>query len=209
MNRMQFVAALFLFSMMAVTSSCNRAARKAEAPAPQPSTIRVAVNGSGPVVITSSSAEFEVLPSGYIQASLIKGDQKLTLDEVEQDKPVDNNFVVSDGKAVPFILDVGSATIKEATGKMGRGKAVDIPARASSGNKLQAVLTVEVYDDFPNIALTSVAYKNADTSDIKIDQAVVQRHRFSSHVANAPYDMWSYQGSSYDWGKDDVVKMKP
>ncbi|HZP61823.1 MAG TPA: glycoside hydrolase family 36 protein [Terriglobales bacterium] len=209
MNRVQCVAALFLFSMMAVTSSCNRAASKAEAPAPQPSTIRVAVNDGGRAVITSSTAEFEILPSGYVKAALLKDGQKLTLDDVEQGKPVDSNFVMTDGKATPFMLDFGSATIKDATGKMGRGKAVEIPARASSGNKLQAVVTVEVYDDFPNIALTSVAYKNADTSNIKIDQAVVQQHRFNSQVAKAPYDMWSYQGSSYDWGKDDVVKMKP
>jgi alpha-galactosidase len=66
---------------------------------------------------------------------------------------------------------------------------------------------MEVYDDFPNIALVSVAYKNAGTTDFSIDQAVMQEHRFSAKAADAnaqPFDMWSFQGSSYDWGKDDV-----
>ena len=32
--------------------------------------------------------------------------------------------------------------------------------------------------------------------------------RFSSHeVKEHPYDMWSFQGSSYDWGKDDVLRL--
>ena len=35
-------------------------------------------------------------------------------------------------------------------------------------------------------------------------------HRFTASLADAkaqPLDMWSFQGSSYDWGKDDVLKM--
>lgn len=212
MKRGQFVAALCLFSMIVVTNSCNRTTTKAAAPPSQPSAVKVVVNDGGPVVITSSAAEFQVLPSGYIQASLLKDGQKLTLDESEAGKPADSNFVVSGGKAVPFVLDFGSAQVKEAIGKLGRGKAVEIPAResgSSSNNSLQATLTVEVYDDFPNIALTSVAYKNGGAADIKVDQAVAQRHRFNSHVPKAPYDMWSFQGSSYEWGKDDAFRIKP
>src|SRR6185369_13148923 len=36
-------------------------------------------------------------------------------------------------------------------------------------------------------------------------------HRFNAALADAktsPFDMWSFQGSSYDWGKDDVFEMK-
>ena len=38
----------------------------------------------------------------------------------------------------------------------------------------------------------------------------MQQHRFNAKQADAkahPYDMWSFQGSSYDWGKDDVQKL--
>ena len=206
------LASLLLFIMILSDIGCNRAAKQSAEPPSQPSTVKVTVNDGGPVVITSSTAEFQVLPSGYIQASLIKDGQKLTLDEAQQGQPADSNFVITDGKPIPFVLEFGSSTSKEAIGKMGRGRAVDIPARAlaaSGGNNLQATLTVEVYDDFPNIALTSVVYKNAGTSDIKLDQAVAQRHRLDSQDPKAPYDMWSFQGSSYDWGKDDILQLKP
>ena len=47
------------------------------------------------------------------------------------------------------------------------------------------------------------------SSDFNVDQAVSQEHRLEDQTASkaAPYDMWSYQGSSYDWGEDDVVKI--
>jgi alpha-galactosidase len=69
---------------------------------------------------------------------------------------------------------------------------------------------VEVYDDFPSVAFLSATYKNAGTSDFHIDQAIEQQHRFSARQVDAkaqPYDMWSFQGSSYEWGKDDVQKL--
>ena len=70
------------------------------------------------------------------------------------------------------------------------------------------MLHVEVYDDFPNLVLTSAEYKNGGASDLKIDRATAQGHRFDSGVSGKPYDMWSYQGASIDWGKDDIFKVK-
>ena len=194
-----------------LNTSCARTAKRPAEPPSQPSGINVAVNDGGPVVITTSTAEFQVLPSGYIQASLMKAGQKLSLDESEPGKPADSNFLISDGKTIPFVLDFGQAKLGEAIGKMGRGKRIEIPAHrlGPSGSNLLANVVLEVYDDFPNIALTTVDYKNAGSDEVKIDKAVAQRHRFSSHAEKAsPYDMWSFQGSSYEWGKDDVVKLK-
>ena len=91
---------------------------------------------------------------------------------------------------------------------MGRGRRVEIPAKPMD-NHLQAMLALEVYDDFPNIVLTSVEYKNAGPENIRIDRVISQSHRFSSHAKKlAPYDMWSFQGSSYDWGKDYIFRLK-
>jgi alpha-galactosidase len=211
-RRTHFFATAISFFVVMLGASCSRTATKPVAPPSQPASIKAVVNNGGPAVITSSTAEFQVLPSGYVQAALIKNGQRLTLDEVEQDKPADSNFVMIGNKMSHFALDFGAAKIAEASGKMGRGRRVEIPERAvgSSDNNLQATLAVEVYDDFPNIALTTVEYKNAGADEIRIEQAVAQRHRFSSHtVKAAPYEMWSFQGSSYDWGKDDVFQLKP
>jgi alpha-galactosidase len=198
------LAGVFLTGM-----SCSRPPAKTEAPAPEPSHIKVEVKPGGPMVLTTSSAEFQILPSGYIQASLLKGDQRLTLDEPGLSG---SDFLMRDGKPVQFALDLTAVKVQDSMGKLGRGKRVEIPGRSSDSeaSNIQRTLEVEVYDDFPNLLLSSAEYRNAGAQDFHIDRAVEQQHRFSASLAEKkaqPYAMWSFHGASYDWGKDDVIKL--
>jgi alpha-galactosidase len=206
--RIEFVVTLFVLVLLA----CNRQPSPStqKEPKDRASEVSVATNEQGPVVIRTKSSEFDVLPSGYVQAFLVKDGKKLTLDEPPA-KAADN-FVVSAGKKVDLNLDFGHARITDAAGKMGRGRRVEIPARPAEGSMpgLQGTLVVEVYDEFPNMALTSVDYRNTGSDDVQIGQAVMQQHRLNASLADnkaAPFDMWSFQGSSYNWGKDDVIHL--
>src|ERR1700678_970373 len=184
-------------------------------PAPtQPSTIAVEVNDGGPVVLTTSAARFELLPDGYVKAALLKDGRKLSLDEPSVGAPADSDFVQVAGKDVHFTFDFQKAQVHEAMGKMGAGKRIEIPARplGPSGMELQRVLALEVYDNFPNILLSTVEYKNTCANDVLIQKSVNQRRRLNARFADAtakPWDLWSFHGASYDWGKDDVVKLTP
>jgi len=176
------------------------------------STIQVETGAKGPVVLTTKEAEFRLLPSGYLQAFLLKDGRKLTLDDPSAGEFAAGDFLVHAGKLVHFSLDFAHVKVAEAAGKMGAGKRIEIPgvALGSSGAKLQHLLILEVYDDFPNLLLSTVEYRNSGSTDFKIDRAVDQPHRFNARLANAgarPYEMWSFQGSSYNWGKDEVRKL--
>src|ERR1700736_670566 len=182
-------------------AGCTRTGKKpAETPF-QPSKISVAVTPGGPVVLTTTTAEFQILPSGYIQALLVKGGQQLTLDDPHPGSPEESDYLVQDGKEIHFTIDFGQTKVTEAMGKLGRGKHVEIPAQpiGPSGTSLRRILHVEVYDDFPNILLSSVVYTNTGDSEYHLDRIVEQQHSFNSHmVKEHPYEMWSYQGSSYE-----------
>jgi alpha-galactosidase len=185
---------------------------KAKPGATQPSAIKVEVNDGGPVVLTTSTAEFQARPDGYVQAFLLKDGQKLSLDEPRVGAASDSDFVMAGGKEVHFTLDFQQVRVLEAVGKMGAGKRVEIPARplGPAGTDMQRILALEVYDMFPNILLSTVEYRNTGTNEIAIEKSVDQRHRMSAKLADAkaqPWDMWSFHGSSYDWGKDDVIKL--
>jgi alpha-galactosidase len=179
----------------------------------QPSAIKVDVKTGGPVVLTTSAAEFQVTPDGYVQAFLLKDGQKLSLDEPHVGAPADSDFVRVGGKNVHFTLDFQQTQVNEAVGKLGAGKRVEIPARplGPSGTDLQRVLALEVYDKFPNILLSTVEYKNTGTSEVAIEKSVNERRRLNARMGDAksPWEMWSFHGASYDWGKDDVVKLTP
>jgi alpha-galactosidase len=203
--------------MLTACSKLPTAPQKAETakPAPtQPSAINVDVKGGGPVTLTTSAAEFQVTPDGYVQAFLLKDGKKLSLDEPKVGAPADGDFVQVAGNDVHFTLDFQQAHVQEAIGKMGAGKRIEIPAHplGPSGTDLQLVLALEVYDKFPNILLSTVEYKNTGASDVVIDKSVNQRRRLNARLADAKiklWEMWSFHGSSYDWGKDDVVKLTP
>src|ERR1700722_15468554 len=61
--------------------SCTRASVQPKGGASRPSDIKGGGRGGGPVVLTTSAAEFQILPSGAVQASLLKDGKKLTPDE--------------------------------------------------------------------------------------------------------------------------------
>ena len=203
--------ALALILTSAVVTCSKPPAQPKPAPS-RPSDIKVEVRDGGPIAITTSSAEFQILPSGFVQASVMKDGKLLTLDEPEVGSAGGSDSIVHEGKELDFIPDFSRAKITEAMGKLGRGKRIELPARplAPAGTEIERTLVVEVYDDFPNIALVSATYKNVGASDFQFDQVWMQQHRFGANQADPkaqPYDMWSFQGSSYDWGKDDIFKL--
>jgi alpha-galactosidase len=200
--------------IVAASCSCTRSQPKPgkKEPPSQPSVIKVEVNPGGPLVLTTTSAMFEVAPTGYIQSYLLREGKRLTLDEPKAGAPNESDYLVQGEKEIHFVLEFDQAKVLESIGKLGRGKHIEIPAhRLGPGDvNIQRTLTLEAYDDFPNLLLSTVEYKNTGNSDFTIDRVVEQRHRFTASLADPkvqPWDMWSFQGSSYDWGKDDVFKM--
>ncbi len=215
LNRLRIVLIAAILLLLACSHSPRQPfgkEAKARPESTQPSAIKVEVNTGGPVVLTTSAAEFQVRPDGYIQAFLLKDGQRFSLDEPRVGAVSDSDYVLVSGKEVHFTLDFQQAQVLEAVGMMGVGKRIEIPARplGPSGTSLQRMLALEIYDKFPNILLSTVEYKNGGTSELVLDKSVDQRHRMSAKLADAqaqPWEMWSFHGSSYDWGKDDVVKL--
>ena len=80
-------------------------------------------------------------------------------------------------------------------------------AGKDSSGGLQESLIVEVYDEFPSVALVSASVRNSGQSEIKLDAIDLNRHRLNASLADskaAPNDMWSFYGASIQWGKHNV-----
>src|SRR5438034_6104208 len=183
--RSTFCVCLVLMPILLLTVACSRREGQATSTPSRPSEIKVTVNDGGPLVLQTSTAEFHVLPSGYVQGFLLKDGKKLTLDEPSSDAH-SSDYVIAAGKDIQFKIDFGQAKVRESEGKMGRGKHVEIQAQpldSASGSGIQQTLTVEAYDDFPNIVLASMEYRNAGQSDFKIDQAVAQSRRLNAALS--------------------------
>jgi alpha-galactosidase len=206
------VAALTACSRVSETSpTASNKGSLAKPGATQRSSIQVATKPGEAISLMTNVSEFRVRPDGYILAFLLKDGNKLSLDDPGPRNLADSNFVRAGDKDLHFALDLDHARVTEASGKMGPGKRIEIPALAAV-SQLQPVLAVEVYDNFPNVLLSTMQYKNAGTHEVLIDKTVNQRRQLSARPSDPKsqaWEMWSFHGSSYDWGKDDVVKLTP
>ena len=198
--------ALLLLSLI---SSCDR--KKSAEPHQEQSAIQVQTSSGSPIEIGTHAAEFRLLPSGYVQASLIRDGKSLTLDDPAGDSTVADSIAINGREVSDFVLDLDHAKVSEASGRLGaRGKRIEASGASSSFPGLQKTVDVEIYDDFPTIALTSVSYKNTGTADVAVDRFITQQHAFNASLSDPqapPYAMWSFHGSSEAWGKDDVMRI--
>src|SRR5437773_7270718 len=125
--RSAFFACSVLMPILLLTVACSRREGQATSTPSRPSEIKVTVNDGGPLVVQTSTAEFHVLSSGYVQGFLLKDGKKLTLDE--PDAETSSDYLIAAGKNIPFKLDFSQAKVHESEGKLGRGKHVEIQAR--------------------------------------------------------------------------------
>src|SRR5258706_1727498 len=189
------------------SSGCKSSGPTANvAPARKPqSAIASSVDPTG-FRVTTPAAELLLNSSGYLRASLKLNGQLLTLDDPQNQSG--QQVTSGTDEESDFVLDLANAKVSDAAGKLGPlGKRVEFTGK-SANTSLEETLTLEVYDDFPSLALLSATLRNTAAKDVSIENFSLQTHRFDAHLADdrsAPHQMWSFFGSSLKWGKDDVL----
>ncbi len=180
-------------------------------PSLKPSAVRVIVKPGESVVLSTASAEFDIFPSGYIRAFLLRNGHHLTLDEPGTGLAPESVSV--NGRAIDrFHFDLAHARVSEAGGKIGAsGRRVELTGEGEAADAWIAVtLAAEVYDDFPNVLVTTAAFKNSGSAAVRLSHIEHETRRLNASLADprvAPYHLWSFQGSSTRWGKDDVFEI--
>ena len=193
-------SALLLTIPLLFTLACSKTPQATKQPPAKPSEIKLTSPEEDRRRSQLRRPNFACSQAGTSSSRMLLSN-KLSLDEPAVGVPADSDYVVADGKEVRFVLEFDKAQTTEAIGKNGRGKRIEIPAHplGPAGTNLQRTLVLEAYDDFPNLLLSTVSYKNTGTVDVPLQKTVAQRHRLSAKLIDAkaqPYDLWSYQGST-------------
>jgi alpha-galactosidase len=180
------------------TDESKQVAKRAE------SVVNVKVSSDG-VVAETPSAKFLLTPSGLLTASLAANQSAASLEA----KSATPSQIVKIGESEfpGVVLDISQAQVGAAGGKIGAlGKRIVVNGKVP-GTSLSEALSVEIYDDFPNLALLSVSIHNDGQSDVSLDSVTLQRHMFATKTSpngDANGDLWTFQGSSLNWGKDET-----
>jgi alpha-galactosidase len=173
------------------------------------SSVRVTAAPDG-LRIETSAAEFMLLPNGYLTASLLAKGENRTLDDPDR---TPGQVVTLAGRRVSdFSFDVRNARVSDAQGKLGKaGKHIEVRA-GSAGLTLEETLAVDVYDDFPGLAVVSGDFRNTGQNDLVLDAVELERHRLNAALVDARaahHQMWMFAGASLKWGKDEIFPIPP
>jgi alpha-galactosidase len=174
---------------------------------PQASQVQVSITAGG-TLIKTPTAEFTILPTGYVAANLLAGSKNLSLDDPGNSSGIQ---VKAAGRQLgDVVFGVEHPQVSETRGRLGtKGKRIEVTGK-SSPEGLQESLVVEAYDDYPNVALISASVRNSGTSEVKIDAIDLDRHRFSASITDSaakPHQMWSFNGASIEWGKENIFSI--
>jgi alpha-galactosidase len=204
MKKMWGYLAVFI-TAVCFTTGCAKNAADTSAPKSEIIVTRP-TDANGAWIIRTKTAEFDVPPKFSVTAFLLNNGNKLTVDHMLEPGEASEIVVVA-GKPVEDFTLQPEARLTDASGKLGRGKRVEFVYHSGSTG-IDRTNAIEVYDDFPNIAIVSSAYKNSAQNAITLDKVISQRHVLDASLADRnakPHEMWSFQGSSIDWGKDEIL----
>ena len=203
------VAVAAIFAMVA--SGCSQKETTAEKTDATPTKTSISVKPSPQgIVISTGKADFTLAPDGGLTAKLDQNGTPTTLEGASTPSATAPVVTIARKDYTGATLDLEHAKLREATGKLGKfGEQVEATGKIP-GTDLEETVTVEVYDDFPGVAILSTRLTNTGTKDIAVDSLTLQRHAFDASVTDgklAPHDMWTFMGSSLEWGRDEIFKV--
>jgi len=154
------------------------------------------------ITVRTPTAEFHLLPSGSLLAMLLNGSASATLDSNAGAPSQIITIAKKDHSGVE--LQTAAAKVEDAAGKLGPlGKHITVTGTIP-GTDLVEILTLEVYDNFPNLALLSIQVQNSGHSELRLDAVTLQRHTFAAPEDSATAPLWTFEGSSLKWGEDEI-----
>lgn len=150
-----------------------------------------------------------MLSSGYVGAYLQAAGRSVTLDEPGSEGGA--SVVVNGKQFNDFHLDCRHSKSTDVIGRLGSGaKRIEVRGRSPKLPNLEETIALEIYDAFPNVVTSSVTWRNTGRTDLALERVTVQNQRLNASKTDPgvpAYRMWSFQGSSEVWGKDEITQL--
>jgi alpha-galactosidase len=124
-----------------------------------------------------------------------------------------SHYLVVNGEDVKnFIVDFNNIKSEPVNSVFGTGKKLILTGIAEKKDvfKIEKTLTIELYPDYPDAAITYASYKNIGNKEVVVDKDYSACFRMDASLLNKAeqsYKFMSFQGSSLDWGKDYIIKI--
>ncbi len=152
----------------------------------------------------------------YCKILYRKENKELSINNSKSDEPlsVPSHYITINGEDIKdFKVDYKNTKLEDINEKFGVGKKLTIKGigENSEGIKIEKTLIVKLFNDYPNVAITSAIYKNLHPSKkLTIDKVHSEVYRLGSSFTDSDskqFDFWSFQGGSYRRRPDWIVPL--
>ncbi|MBV2247284.1 MAG: alpha-galactosidase [Lentimicrobium sp.] len=111
-----------------------------------------------------------------------------------------------------FTVDYNNIRIETIETELGKGKRLILNGIAEKENKykIEKELVVELYNNYPDAAISYATYKNTGDKEFVIDADFSNCFQMDASLVDKrsqPCDFWSFQGSSLEWGIDYITRI--
>ncbi len=162
--------------------------------------------------LLSSCNKSSTIVSGNLRLEFNNKMQSKVNSVHELAKPISDNYCVSEYietnnfKTGDFNLTKNY--VKQINNNIGKGnETILLGNYKQNGANLTKIVSVLVYDSFPNIAVINVSYINNGDKDLLIKKWV--NNKYNILAQNTAPNFWSFQGSSSAARADWVLPLKP
>lgn len=130
---------------------------------------------------------------------------------------IPNDYLVIDGKTISN-FSISKKELTDINTDFGAGKKLKLFGESQislndTNVTIQKVLTIELYENFPNSAVTYVEYTNLSKAPLTVDKIVEAQYTVNRKLVNPSkknYDFALFQGRGVDWGLDYAhIEMNP
>lgn len=170
------------------------------------------VNG-GDIWFRNSGISLKFDKNMYCSVYYLNSDNPLNDNQTGDSLAKPSHFLIVNGEEVKdFAVDYSNIKVEAIETKSGTGKRLIIRGTAEKKDeyKIEKTLFVEYYEKYPDAAITTASYKNRGNTDLEIDTDFSCYFLMDASLIDKrvqPYDFWSFQGSSLNWGVDYIIKI--
>ena len=158
------------------------------------------------------NAQIQLNYDSKMRETVYQPTQGVSLTKADSGRP--SHFIIVNGEEITdFEMDPAQTQILEVQNQFGKGKQLILKGVAQGPDQCQIekTLNIELYENYPNTAISWASYKNLGNTELNITKIYCNFHRLDathSGTAEHAYDFWSFQGSALAWGKDYIFPLK-
>ncbi len=174
----------------------------------------ISITKEGDIWFRNNGISLKFDKNMYCSVYYLNYDNPMNTVEANSDLSKPSHYLMVDGEEVKnFEVDYDGIKNEIIETTLGKGERLILRgiARKKDGYTIEKTLWIDFYEKYPDAVITKAFYRNLSGTGITIEKDYSCCFRLDASLMNKenePYDFWSFQGASLEWGIDYIIKIE-